>query len=208
MIKKIAAEFIGTFFLVLSVGAALNAGGGLGPSCGVAALLMSLIYAGKHASGAHYNPAVTLAVIVRGACSSRDAAPYIGAQLSAAIAAAKTAQMLLPSTGAVQAVVVGDAALAAEALFTFALVFVILNVATVKTTEGNSFYGAAIAGVVLAGAILVGPLSGAYFNPAVTLAGALMGGLPWSEIGFYIGVQLLAAVSAAWVFRWSYSIKE
>ena len=91
-------------------------------------------------------------------------------------------------------------ALSSEFLFTFALVYVVLNVATAKATEGNSFYGWAIGFTVLVGALVVGGISGGAFNPAVAIGGALMNIFAWSNIWIYLVAELVAGAVAAGVF--------
>jgi len=199
---KYIVEMLGTFFLVTTVGCALigGAAGVLAPVA-IAAVLMVMIYAGGHISGAHYNPAVSFGVWLRGKCSTSDLAPYVAAQLAGAALAATVVGFLRAGVAVTAASFPVAPALAAEFLFTFALVFVVLNVATAKGTVGNSFYGVAIAGTVLAGAIAVGGLSGGVFNPAVAVGLAMMGLLSWGSLGSYIAAQLVAALVAAVTFK-------
>jgi len=146
---KYLVEFIGTFFLVLTVVVAVAKGGVMAPVA-IGAALMVMIYAGGHISGGHYNPAVSLAVLMRGAMSAADFVPYIIAQLAGAALAAVLATSVLgishETAGAFGAA--GEpgvpAAFVAELLGTFALCWVVLNSATTKSNEGNSFYGLAI----------------------------------------------------------------
>jgi aquaporin Z len=93
-------------------------------------------------------------------------------------------------------------ALLAEFLFTFALVYVVLNVATAKGTEGNSFYGFAIGFTVVAGAYAVGSVSGGAFNPAVAVGGSIMNIFAWGNIWIYLVAQLAAGAVAAFAFRY------
>ena len=139
----------------------------------IGSVLMTMIYAGGHISGAHYNPAVTLALWMRGRCPTQEVPGYIVAQVVAAVAAAIFVLFLKghPTIKAAEPDIVR--ALAAEFVFTFALAYVVLNVATAKGTEGNSFYGLAIGFLVLVGAISVGWVSGAAFNPAVGFSATL-----------------------------------
>src|SRR3954454_8040529 len=147
--RKYAAEFIGTFFLVFTIGCTgIAAGPGVIPPLAIGAVLMVMIYAGGHVSGAHFNPAVTIGVFLRGRCPAVDVVPYWIAQLAGAVAAA--AIVRFSKTGeAVRLDAVVPAAFAAELLFTFALVYVVLNVATAKSTAGNSYFGLAIGFTVL-----------------------------------------------------------
>jgi aquaporin Z len=208
-VRKYVAEFIGTFFLVLTVGCTvlpsvlkLAMGAGVIPPLAIGSALMVMIFAGGHISGAHYNPAVTLAVTLRGRCSWNDAVGYWVAQFLAAAAASFVAMSLLvrqtPETAAALDNV--TAALVAEFLFTFALAYVVLNVATAKGTSGNSFYGLAIGFTVLTGAFAVGGISGGAFNPAVALGAALMKLIPFGQIWIHLVADFLGGAAAAGVF--------
>ncbi len=201
---KYIVEFIGTFFLALTIGLAAVAGvaGNLAPIA-IGAGLMAMIFAGGHISGAHYNPAVTLAAWIRGVCPTRDIVPYVVAQLAAALAASLVVRHLRPDQIAAIKLFhpVAAPALLSEFLFTFALVFVILNVATAIGTRGNSFYGLAIGFTVTAGAFAVGPISGAAFNPAVAVHIALLGFISWADIWVYLVANFAGAAGAAWAFK-------
>jgi aquaporin Z len=91
--------------------------------------------------------------------------------------------------------------LAAEFLFTFALAYVVLNVATARGVEGNSYYGAAIGFTVMAGAFAVGPISGAAFNPAVSVGTLVMGGIGGADIAIYLIAQVLGGAAAGALFN-------
>jgi aquaporin Z len=203
--RKYGVEFIGTFFLVLTVGMTViepSLAPGMAPLA-IAGVLAAMIYAGGHVSGAHYNPAVTLAVTLRGGCTSRDALAYVLAQLLAGAVAAGVVLWFkqtgpggpLPSEPVVLRVLVG------ETLFTFALAYVVLNVATAKGTSGNSYFGIAIGLVVLAGAYALGPIAAGALNPAVTLGAAVMGLIRATDSWMYLAGQLLGAALAAGVFK-------
>lgn len=202
MIRKLVVEAIGTFFLVLTIGqVALEPGAGaLGPLA-IGAVLMAMVYAGGHISGAHFNPAVTLAVFIRGRCTIHEAIGYWVFQLVAGALAAMLALWL--KGGGPLTVLTLDApkVLAAEFLFTFAYAYVVLNVATARGAEGNSYFGLAIGLTVLAGAYAVGPISGGSFNPAVSLAVYLFGVIAGTDIWMYLVAQLLAGVAAGLVFN-------
>ena len=203
MNSKLAAEFIGTFFLALTIcTAAVHGSAGEYAPFAIAATLMVMIYAVGHISGAHFNPAVTVAVWIRGACDKNDVAPYIGTQLLAGALAAFVSQELLFSETSVASIQMDTTnAISAEFLYTFALVYVILNVATAEGTEGNSYYGAAIAFVVLAGALTVGEISGGSFNPAVTGALYVSGVLELSDLWIHLVPQFLAGFVAVQAFK-------
>jgi aquaporin Z len=168
---KLITEFVGTFFLVLTIGlTVISSHPELAP-LGIASMLMVMIYMGGHVSGAHYNPAVTLAVWMRGKMPAREVGPYMLAQVLGSLAASVLVAVVLNRPLRVGPNL--DATLAEffllELLFTFALVLVVLNVATSRDTGGNDHYGLAIGFTVLAGAFAAGPISGGAFNPAVAL---------------------------------------
>ncbi len=202
MINKLIVEFIGTFFLVLTVGCTVIAGGNsVIPPLAIGSVLMGMIYAGGHISGAHYNPAVTLAVFIRGRCAAAEVAPYMGTQMIAAVAAALMVQFLKPDAVVVAAAIDTTKALTAEFLFTFALVYVILNSATAKATSGNSYYGLAIGFTVLSGAFTAGNISGGAFNPAVAVGAAVLGLFSWSNIWIYFVANFAAGAAGAMLFK-------
>jgi aquaporin Z len=200
--NKYLVEFIGTFFLVLTVGCSVVIGGaGVIAPLAIGSALMVMIYAGGHVSGAHYNPAVTLGVWVRGKCPSKDVVPYWLAQFTGAALAALVLNYLKGDISAKPMTLRTGPALLAEFLYAFALVYVVLNVATAKSTSGNSFYGLAIGFTVLTGAFAVGSISGAAFNPAVALGISIMGLSAWSKIWVYLLSNLLGGFMAAVAFK-------
>lgn len=200
---KLTTEFIGTFFLVFTVIGAVSSGNPLA-AVGIGAVLMVMIYAGGHISGAHYNPAVSIAAFVRGRLEAAELGAYIGAQLVAGAVAAGLGiwvfdlDLTAGSAWSGQALV---SALVVEILFTFALAFVVLNVATSKDTEGNSFYGLAIGFTVAAGAISVGHISGAAFNPAVALGVSISELSAWGNIWVLLVAQVIGGAAAGLAFK-------
>lgn len=199
---KYLVEFIGTFFLVTTIGCTVIGGGeGVIPPLAIGSVLMVMIYAGGHVSGAHYNPAVTLAVFLRGKCPAKDVPGYMIAQVLGAVAAAAIVLFLKknPSVEAGNPDVAR--ALLAEFLFTFALCYVVLNVATSKNTAGNSNYGLAIGFTVLAGAFAVGPISGGAFNPAVAVGVTMMGLSAPANIWIFLVGNFGGAAVAATAFK-------
>jgi aquaporin Z len=202
---KYAVEAIGTFFLVFTVGAAVGSGSQFAP-LGIGAVLMVMIYAGGHLSGGHYNPAVTLAVLVRRRIGLRDAVGYWVVQFGAGLLAAVIVRAVVDPTRMATAAAMtltGRTLLAAfvvELLFTFALCYVVLNVATSKDHPDNSFYGLAIGFTVVAGAFAVGAISGGAFNPAVSLGAAVMGMFAWPTLWIYLVAQALAGIAAGVTF--------
>ncbi len=201
--NKYAAEFIGTFFLVLTIGCTgIGAGAGVIAPLAIGAVLMVMVFAGGHISGAHYNPAVTIAMVLRGRLKVGDVVPYFIAQLAAAAAAAFLVSGFLRAGIAVTPIApkLGPA-LVAEFLFTFALVYVVLNAATAEGTSGNSFYGLAIGMTVMAGAFSVGDISGGAFNPAVAFGISLLHISAWPNLWIYLVSEFAAGVIAALVFN-------
>jgi aquaporin Z len=163
---------------------------------------MVMVFAGGHYSGGHYNPAVSLAVWLRGRTTPAELGTFVVAQVLGALVAML---VLLFIKGAPQVTPIQPAlvnAVIAEFLFTFALCYVVLNVATAKGTAGNSFYGLAIGFTVMVGAFAVGPVTGGAFNPAVTVAIVVAGALSVTNLVVYVVAQLLAGAAAAGVFRW------
>lgn len=202
MMRKLAVEAIDTFFLVLTIGlVVLQPGPGALAPLAIGAVLMAMVYAGGHVSGAHYNPAVTLAVLIRGLCTPAELGGYWAAQIAGAVLAALALGGLgVAAPGAAATPAVG-ASLLAEFLFTFALAYVVLNVATTKGTSGNSYYGLAIGLVVVAGAYAVGGISGGAFNPAVAVGITAMGIAAPAFIWVYLVAGLAGGATAALLFN-------
>lgn len=204
--NKYIVEFIGTFFLVLTIGCCVvnPKAQGVIPPLAIGSALMVMIFAGGHISGAHYNPAVTLAVFLRGKCPATDVIPYMISQVVGGAIAALIV-LFLKSGLKTDPVEPSDLnifkALIAEFLFTFALCYVVLNVATAKGTGGNSFYGLAIGFTVLAGAFAVDAFSGAVFNPAVAVGITIMGLSSIANIWIYVVANFAAGALAAFVFK-------
>ena len=212
MNAKLITEFIGTFFLCLTICVAGVFGlSGQNAPFAIAGTLMVMIYAGAHISGAHYNPAVTISIWIRGACEKSEVVPYALSQLAAGLLAALIAANLIVTgsisedypiemfepTGTETSIIVS------EFLFTFALVFVILNVATSESNEGNGYYGAAIALVVLAGALTLGSISLDSFNPAASLSLVVVGKMATSDLWLHLVPQLFGAGVASLVYKWN-----
>jgi len=183
--NKLIVEFIGTFFLVFTVGMAVASGSPLAPLA-IGFSLMVMIFAGGHISGGHFNPAVSTAVFVRGKLSSGELVGYVVAQVVGAIVAALAVIVMGSDPDKAFEVASSGKALLAEFLFTFALAWVVLNVATAKGTDGNSFYGLAIGSTVFVGAVAVGGISGGAFNPAVAVGAITMGLFKFSSIWIYL----------------------
>ena len=203
--KNYITEFLGTFFLVLTICMVICGGLDTLAPVAIGVMLMVLVYMGGHISGAHYNPAVSVAVLLRGKCTAADVIGYVISQCAGAAIAVKTTLFFLPSLkGSVPSAATLSTVptFAAEFLGTFLLCFVILNVATSRKTEGNQFYGLAIGATVLACAYALGPVSGGAFNPAVALGITLIGMVSWANIGVFLAANLSAGVVAALLFNY------
>jgi aquaporin Z len=201
--RKYVTEFIGTFFLTFTICMVVLGNAGLLAPFAIGLVLMVMIYMGGHISGAHYNPAVTIAVALRGKCDKKDIIPYWVAQLLAAVTGSLLASFLIAPETVAAITIDPTKAFIVETLFTFALAYVILNVATAPSLDGNTFYGLAIGLTVLTGIMSVGSISGAAFNPAVTLAIALAGILSWKYVALYIIAQLIGGAAAAGLFYYT-----
>jgi aquaporin Z len=204
MLRKLLVEAIGTFFLVLTIGQVVI--GTDGPAAALAPLaigsaLMVMIYAGGHISGGHYNPAVTLAVWLRGKAATAELVPYWIAQVAGAVLAAGAVRYLKDGVQVTAGTPELLPAVIAEFLFTFALCYVVLNVATARGTEGNSNYGLAIGFTVLTGAYAVGGVSGGAFNPAVAVGITVMGLSAPGSLWILLVGDLLGGAAAGLLFN-------
>ena len=201
--RNYITEFIGTFFLVLTIGLT-------GDPLAIGVMLMAIIYMGGHISGAHYNPAVSIAMIYRGLLTSKEAIKYILSQLAGAFLAALTVNWFI---GDVMQVAPSNTAsvmqiLAVEAIFTFALMLVILNVATHPKTAGNSYYGLAIGFTIMAAAFAGGGISGGVYNPAVgtgpILVDVILGdGKTLANLWYYFVGPIFGAMAATCVYEFT-----
>lgn len=203
---KYLTEFLGTMFLVLTIGLTVLGGTPMAPLA-IGASLMIMVYMGGHVSGGHYNPAVSLAVMLRGKLPASELAPYMVAQVLGAVVASLAVYLIMgqtfaPAPSPTASVV---AALLVEILYTFALALVVLNAATSEKTSGNSFYGLAIGFTVVVAAFAGGGVSGGAFNPAVglgpTIVHALMGGGSFSNVWLYLVGPFIGGALAAFVFK-------
>ena len=203
--RKYLTELIGTFLFVFAViGIIAGEGCGVGKALGIGAALMVTVYASGHISGGHLNPAVSVAAYLRGALRLGDLGPYIAAQVVGAIAAFGVGFVLWHDKYFATPADLGGkmwAALVGELVFTFALCYVVLHTATSRDTAGNSFYGLAIGFVVTAGVVAVGDISGASFNPALTIGLVLPGLFSWKYLWLYLLAELSGAVLAAYAYK-------
>lgn len=199
--RSYVAEFLGAFFVVFT---ALSTAAVSPVLCAlsVGAVVVACIWVGAHISGAHFNPAVTFAVYLRGGLSLLDLWSYWAAQLGGAFVAAVAGLAVSPVSGSGFDVSVPTElmpAMLVEFLFTFALVYVVLSVGPSRHQEKNVFYGLAVGLVVLAGILTVSGISGAAFNPAVAFGMTVDGEFAWQAIWVYVGAELCGAVAAAGV---------
>jgi aquaporin Z len=205
MRARLLTEFAGTF-VFFTVIALSGRTGPLAPLA-IGLALTAMVYMGGHVSGAHYNPAVSFGLFLRHVIALPAMLLYwltqlVAGSLSFVFSALIGAHIsgIHPAAG-----VNWGSAVAAEVVFTAALVLVVLNVAATKETAGNSYYGLAIGATVASGAFVVGPVSGAAFNPAVgfgaTLGGVLFSGGTWSDLWIYVVGPLAGAGIAAAIHR-------
>ncbi|MBI2429218.1 MAG: aquaporin [Ignavibacteriales bacterium] len=200
--NKYIVEFIGTFFLVLVVGlTVIEPGAGMLAPLAIGCTLMVMVYAGGPISGGHYNPAVTLGVWMRGKCEAKDAIVYMIVQIIAGIIAALTVSYFKGNPALTAMTPDIPKALLNEFLFTFALVYVVLNVATSKKSAGNSYFGLAIGFTVVVGAFAGGGISGGAYNPAVATGITTMGLASVGNIWIYLAGNFVGGAAAAMVYK-------
>ncbi len=200
--KNFLVEFIGTFFLVLVIGLTVipPGAGNLAPLA-IGSVLMVMVYAGGHISGAHYNPAVTLAVWMRGKCPAKDVLPYMIAQVIGGLVAAGLVSLLKSTVTVTAATPDPAAALVAEFVFTFALAYVVLSTATTSKTAGNSYYGLAIGFTLLVGVYATADISGGALNPAVAAGITAMGLSSLGHIWIFLVGNFAGGALASVVYR-------
>ena len=206
--NKYIIEFLGTFFLVLIIGLSQNPVAiGLG--------LAVLVYMGAHISGAHYNPVVSLAMLINNQIELKEFSFYLASQLLGSVAATYFIMLLGNDFNVVSNTNDISSFFVAEILFTFLLVFVILNVALNKNLKGNQFYGLAIGLTVTAGAFAVGNISGGVFNPAVSFGPSLFSFIDPQVVGsnvsssdffiYYLISGTIGSVIASYLYKKVYS---
>lgn len=217
---KLLTEFLGTFFLTLTISLAVTHAGASAPIA-IGVMLVALVSMGGAISGAQYNPAVTLAVWLSRSMPARDVGPYLAAQFVGGLAGAGLATGLSGRHPAPYPAALANAtepgasaftglasAFTVELLFTFALALVVLNVACSKKTAGNPYFGVAIGLTIMAAAFVGGPISGGAYNPAVGLGlctvDALRGG-SMGHVWLYLAGPLAGGAIAAGVFRIQHS---
>jgi aquaporin Z len=206
LVSRALVEALGTFgffflgFMGVAVATDITgsiSSGGIAAGFGLGLGLM--IFTFGHVSGGHFNPAVSTAVFVRGRMTSTEYGAYMVTQVIAAVAAGLTVRAVGGEETAAPVATSGKM-LIAEFVFTFALGWVVLNVATARGTLGNSFYGLAIGFTVVAGAFAVGGISGGAFNPAVAVGAMVTGLFDWSNIWIYLLAEFAGGAAAAYAF--------
>ncbi len=202
--NKYIIEFLGTFFLVLIIGLSQNPVAiGLG--------LAVLVYMGAHISGAHYNPVVSLAMLINNQIELKEFSFYLASQLLGSVVATYFIMLLENDFEVISNTNDISSFFVAEILFTFLLVFVILNVALNKNLKGNQFYGLVIGLTVTAGAFTVGNISGAVFNPAVSFGPSLFSFIDPQVVGanisssdffiYYLISGIIGSVIASYLYK-------
>jgi len=209
LLKKVGAEMVGTFALVfagcgaimvdtLTDGTVTHVGIGL-----VFGLVITvMVYATGHISGAHFNPAVSVAFACIGSFPWREVPAYVLGQITAALLACGALHLILGPVGQMGATVPSGSAaqsIGLEVVLTFFLMFVITAVATDGRAVGQ-MAGLAIGGTVGLAAIFGGPISGASMNPARSLAPAVFVG-DLSQLWIYLVGPIVGAVAGAWIYR-------
>lgn len=211
--RKYISELIGTFALVFCGTGAIvinQESGGTVTHVGIAItfglIVMSMIYALGNVSGAHINPAVSIAFTMAGKFPVKKLTPYIAAQLMGALLASGTLKLLFPTNQYLGATIPAGSDMQSfvlELLLTFFLMLVILNVAHGSKEQGM-FAGLAIGGVAALEAMFAGPICGASMNPARSIGPALMSANIQS-LWLYIVAPVLGACAAVPVYNY---IKE
>ncbi len=202
--KKYFIEFIGTFFLMLTVAmVTLLPGNGVISALAIGLILMIMVYSGGFISGGHYNPAVSFAATLRGALPGRHLLPYIIAQLLGAFLASWVVRFLYGDLSEITICAYGMMPiLIGEFIFTFLLCYVVLATTTTDITRGNSYYGLAIGSTVATGAFVAGGVIcyGA-FNPAVILGLYSLNISCLALTIITIIANILGAIAAAYTYK-------
>ena len=202
--KKVVAEFLGTFALVFAGTGAIiinDVSGGTITHVGVALtfglVVLAMIYTLGDISGAHLNPAVTLGFCSARRFPARDVLPYILAQCAGALLASGILKLLFPAhqnLGATHPAGSAMQTFVLETVLTFLLMFVVLNVSTGAKEKGVTA-GIAIGAVIGLEAMFAGPITGASMNPARSFAPALLSG-HMADLWIYLAAPVLGALVA------------
>lgn len=203
--KKYLVEFIGVLLLVLTVVLATN-NPAIAPMAPMAIgfMLVAMTYAASHISGAHLNPAVTLAMIMRGKTERNEAAAYMVFQIMGGVIAAAIGAYLHGSGGEAAIPLHSNhdpiASGLAEFLGAFAVTYVLLQVSTTSSNAGNSYYGLAIGLTLTAALYGFGGISGGAFNPAVAIGASIAGMYAGGDLWIYLIGAFGGGAAAATVF--------
>ena len=207
--KKYTAEFIGTFAIVFCGTGAIIVNEVIPGSVthvGIAItfglIVMAMIYALGEKSGAHFNPAVTIAFAVNGNFQCKEIVPYIISQLAGAIGASTVLKILFPSSVLLGATIPAGSNMQSfilEFMLTFFLMLVIIQVAKGSKEQGL-FAGIAIGSVVLLEAMFAGPISGASMNPARSLGPAIVSGA-MKQVWIYVAAPLPGAIASIAIYK-------
>ena len=202
--RRYSAELLGAFFVVFTFLSASSRSNPDLAALAVSAVLVASVWGAAHISGAHFNPAVSFGVFLRGGMSALDLVRYWASQLAGALLAAVLALWLFPVSGLATGISRGlstsaglVAALAVEFAFTFALVWVVLTIGASRKQERNVRYGLAVGLVVLVGTLVVADISGAAFNPAVAFGMSVDGKVGWGSTAVYLLAELTGGGAAA-----------
>ena len=203
LLKKCFVELIGTFFFVFITGCALFPNERVGfPPLAIGFALMLLVYMGRHISGGHYNPAVSLAASIRGALKWRDFPTYIVSQfIGGSLGALLTGYIVAVPPYARETSFSIIPMIICEFLFTFLLCYVVLQTTTSKKTEGNSYFGLAIGSVAMVGLLATVGTCYSAFNPAVALGFYVMKIAQTKLIAYTILTNFVAGAAAAGAYK-------
>jgi aquaporin Z len=203
--RKYVVEFIGTFFFVMCICMTLGAGIGMFSPLAVGLTLIMVVYSGGHISGSHLNPAVSLAVYLRGKLNAGDVLPYMVGQFLGATLAAMLSGFLLESFHAAEPVTRDlevIPSLIAELLGTILYVYVYLNLFTIRKTSGNTYFGLAIGLAYVAALYTFENVSVGAFNPAVALGITMANFTSWSSIWIFFVANFAGGVLAAFLSQY------
>jgi aquaporin Z len=201
--KKYSIEFLGTFFLLLISALADN-------PIAIGVGLAVLCYIGGHISGAHYNPAVSIAMVIRGEINKVECGKFILSQVLGAVFASFVYFLITNNVFEIQpsSETTLSQFLIAEFIFTFLLVITILFVGTHPKLKGNQFYGAVIGLSVMTSQYSIGEISSSVLNPAISIGPALFNlvngegsNMSLAFSPYYISITIISGVFAAYMFK-------
>jgi len=203
--RKYVVEFFGTFFLVMVICMTLSRGMEQFSYMAAGVMLIAVTYASFALSGAHFNPALSVACYLRGKLNAGDLLPYIVAQFLGGTLAAMLAGFLLSAQGTTvpapkELLIIP--ALIAELLGTLLFVYVFLNLTSVKKTSGNIFYGLAIGLTFMASLYTFGSISGGAFNPAIALGMTTANLTSWGTIWIFPVANFVGGILAAFLSQY------